>query len=558
MFWREEEKMRYDLWKKELVVGIIVLFVGTCIIPSTGDFTVSNGMKKGNVRDSPPDEEWNRTYSAHPPGDYSCGYCIKVTPDGGYIVTGYSGSDGSYSVYLLKVDNQGNELWNRTFGSGYIQGNWVEITSDNGYIITGRIGYENPYSNYVWLIKTDANGNEEWNRTFGGLGNWTGYCVKQTMDGGYILTGMYWDYDSHSLLLIKTDALGNVQWYKTYGNHSGGYSLAHTTDGRYIVTGVISYNLGLMKIDENGTVEWEREFSHKNGRAVQQTSDGGYIVGGQTSNDSGNGLLLMKTDENGVEQWNRTFYGSGSGFTVIQTVDGDYILGGTPFRLTRTHPDGNVVWDHFYLPSSQNAQCYCVQQTPDNGFIATGVIDLQTNPKCVILKLNASNNHPPSSSTIEGPHWGVINESYQFCINATDPDGDALYCTWEWGDGNITDWLGPYSSNVTVCASHAWSQKGTYEIRVKLKDKFGHESNWSDPYVFNVYELKNAFLFGRYTNMTTEGDYRTVEAVNLRMILLRPVQYFHYIAGEKITFLQNNSKVFITPRFIIGMVDAVI
>jgi hypothetical protein len=272
----------------------------------------------------------------------------------------------------------------------------------------------------------------------------------------------------------------------------------------------------------------------------------------------------MKLDENGIEQWNRTFGGSewDWGGTVIQTADGDYVLGGTQmeinpdkFWLIRTHPDGSVVWDHCYLPSL-NPCCYCVQQTLDNGFIATGAINVESGPWCVILKISGG-NHPPGPSTIEGPNWGIIKKDYSFSINATDPDGDTLYCTWDWGDGNITEWLGPYSSNESVNASHAWSQKGTYEIRVKLKDCFGHESNWSDPYVFYVGESKNAFLFGRYTNMTTEGDYRTVDAVNLRMILFRPVQYFHYVAGEKVTFLKNSNKALITSRFIIGMVNAV-
>jgi hypothetical protein len=820
---------RKPLLKKGLAVGIILLFVGTCIIPSTGDFTVSKGIKKVSHDictngDSPPDEEWNRTYRIPSKGD-AIGNCVQVTPDGGYIVTGYAGYGYWYDVYVLKVDSQGNELWNRTFGNQsterYDGGKWVEVTSDNGYIITGdncRIysngvtsqtfltGDSNPinditasptknrrdqqiygfdnmypvhpvwfdptdpetlhvigdssandyicagtwahekwyvsayygglytvdpttgemtliggstqlnglgyvdtsaimygcdntnlytvdrnsgettfigpmnnagvmidmavnwngiaygidsvdnnlysidlstgattiigptgvsceyagmvydkeydvlylaayagvgkfytvdvttghatlvgtfengdeveglaiphdgvfyqYDKKVWLIKTDANGNEEWNKTFSfgqGYGHASGTCVKQTKDGGYIITGN----DAGRLLLIKTNGVGNELWNKTYYNDSYGSSLALTTDGGYVVTGGLTTGkLLLMKTNETGVVEWEREYFNAPwpgscGEAVQQASDGGYIVGGYNSSEQWpTDMLLLKTDENGNEEWNRTFgtHGYGSwdfGYSVLQTSDGDYVIGGTQlglehvwpdkFWLIRTHPDGSVVWDQCYMPSL-SAQCYCVQQTPDNGFIATGVVN---RDRCVILKISGG-NHPPDSSTIEGSHWGVINEDYLFCINATDPDGDAIYCKWEWGDGNITDWLGPYSSNETVCASHAWSQKGTYEIRVKLKDKFGHESNWSDPYVFNVYELKNAFLFGRYTNMTTEGDYSTVEAVNLRMILFRPLQYFHYIAGEKITFLKNNSKALITPRFIIGMVDAVI
>ena len=762
--------------RKWLAVGAVLSFVVMSTIPTTGNVAVSKRMNTGDLRGAPPDEEWNRTYSAHPPMDRSGGNCIKVTPDGGYIITGYTGGDGYYPLYLLNVDKNGNELWNRTFGGEYNSGNWVEVTSDNGYIITGRhdtftgsfdgcfafdvypgynsvwfdpdnpgvlnyigpntapdfisggcfahnvwyavcfsgglytvdyttgemtliggttplfgIGYDDlsntmygcdssdlykvdmttgattligpfnitgglmidmtidavgnayghdiasdaiykidlstgaatligqtgidcnyaqgmgfdkdtgilylaayttegglytvdvntghatlvgnfqggdevdglaiPYgmgeTDEVWLIKTDAYGNEEWNKTFGGSNFWVGNCVKQTMDGGYILTGGYWGgYPSvDNILVMKTDALGNELWCKTYGNRSRGYSITLATDGGYVVSGDINRSLGLMKIDENGTVEWVREYSHVNGREIQRTSDGGYIVAGGTSNESGNGLLLMKTDGNGVEQWNRTFYGSGGGYTVIQTVNGDYILGGSPFRLVRVHPDGSVVWDQSYL-SSQNPQCYCVQQTSDNGFIGTGSVNKGSGSRCVVLKLNADDNHPPSSSPIAGPALGLIDTNYSFCFNTTDLDGDPLYCTWDWGDGGSSDWLGPYPSNGTICASHAWSQNGTYTIHVTLKDRFGHESTPSPSQVFYAGELRHAFLIGRYTNMTSEDEYRIIDAVNLRMILFRPLHYVHYERGEKVTFSTNTSRAFITRHFIVGRVDA--
>jgi len=564
--------MNSNTFHRGLAFFIVVLFIDSIIIPFTDDFAVSKEIRQGNARDSPPNEEWNRTYTY--PGRHTCGYCVQVTPDYGYIVTGYAGYGYWYDVYLLKVDGQGNVEWNRIFGDQdadrYDVGQWVEVTSDKGYIITGQNGFGNLK---VWLIKTDANGNEEWNRTYGS-NQASGSCVKQTKDGGYVVTGG----EANRLLLMRTDAFGNELWSKTYENYSGGYSLGLTSDGGYIVTGSLSPGkLLLMKTDKNGTVEWEKEFFNTNsshgswGKGVQQTFDGGYIVGGTNSDASwATELWLIKTDENGVEQWNRTFGNFGFdewdwGYSVIQTVDGDFVLGGTQlglqgfipdkFWLVRTHSDGSVVWDHFYLPSL-SARCHCLQETPDGGIIATGVVDIQPDPICVILKISGGNN-PPNPLPIEGPHWGVINELYQFYINATDPDGDVLYCIWEWGDGNSTGWLGPYS-NGTISASHIWSRKGTYEIRVKLKDVFEHESDWSDPHVFNVGESKLAFLIGRCTNMTTEGDFRIVEAVNLWMILFRPVHSFHYSAGEKIPFLMNKSKAFTTPRFIMGLVDAVI
>jgi hypothetical protein len=168
--------------------------------------------------------------------------------------------------------------------------------------------------------------------------------------------------------------------------------------------------------------------------------------------------------------------------------------------------------------------------------------------------INTSN--PPNSPTIDGPSWGITNVEYSFHINATETDGDDIYFRWNWGDGNYSEWLGPYSSNGTIATSHTWSQRGLYGIRAKLKDGSGAESNWSDLHTLTMYELKKAFLFGRYTNMITESDYITIEAINLRMILFKPFQLLYNI--DRVTISMNNSKVLVTQRFIIGLGDVVI
>ena len=89
-------------------------------------------------------------------------------------------------------------------------------------------------------------------------------------------------------------------------------------------------------------------------------------------------------------------------------------------------------------------------------------------------------NQPPEALNITGPHYGRPGMNYTFCIEGVDPgpDGDDLFCMWDWGDGDNTGWLGPYDSGEMMCASHAWSEEGTYTIRVKLKDKHGNESDW--------------------------------------------------------------------------------
>ena len=170
-------------------------------------------------------EEWIQTFGG---SDYDIGNSIEQTYDGGYIITGSTRSygNGSSDVLLIKTDQQGQEEWIQTFGGGYIDiGNSIKQTSDNGYIITGYTQSYGNGSRDVWLIKTNSQGNEEWNQTFGGTDDDYGYSVKQTIDGGYVLTGYSQSFGSgeSDVWLIKTDGQGNEEWNQTFGGTDDDY-----------------------------------------------------------------------------------------------------------------------------------------------------------------------------------------------------------------------------------------------------------------------------------------------------------------------------------------------
>jgi PKD domain len=98
-------------------------------------------------------------------------------------------------------------------------------------------------------------------------------------------------------------------------------------------------------------------------------------------------------------------------------------------------------------------------------------------------------NSPPPTPIISGPTTGFVNQECLFTVGPiTDPEGDMFYCKWEWGDGTMTDWLGPYSSGQIITESHSWSHVGVYELRAKLKDVFDAESNWSTPHSLTIIE----------------------------------------------------------------------
>jgi outer membrane protein assembly factor BamB len=91
-----------------------------------------------------------------------------------------------------------------------------------------------------------------------------------------------------------------------------------------------------------------------------------------------------------------------------------------------------------------------------------------------------SANQPPTMGDITGPAYGRPGVNSSFCITITDPEGDMVYCLWDWGDGMQSGWLGPYSSGETICATHAWTNEGIYSIKVKLRDEYGSETEWSE------------------------------------------------------------------------------
>jgi hypothetical protein len=167
----------------------------------------------------------------------------------------------------------------------------------------------------IYLIKTDSLGDTIWARTYGDSLRNGGWCVQQTIDGGYVIAGatILSLGDFLDFYLVKIDSLGNVLWEKTYGgnSHDGALSVQQTSDTGYVIAGYTeSFGAGssdafLVKTDSGGNLLWERTYGGiywDHGFSVQQTSDGGYVVvGGTRSFGAGNGdVYLIKTDQDGL------------------------------------------------------------------------------------------------------------------------------------------------------------------------------------------------------------------------------------------------------------------
>lgn len=192
---------------------------------------------------------WEKTYGA---AGADFGTSVDLTSDGGFVVVGYQNSftAGGFDIGFIKVDQNGNLVWLKNFGGAYNDmGYSVKKTTDGGYAITGFTESFGAGGSDVWLIKTDSDGNEQWSRTYGGIENDIGRSVEETSDGNIIITGSTksFGFGKQDVGFSKTDPAGNLIWITTYGGVEDdfGYSVKQTADGGYIITGgTLSFGTG--------------------------------------------------------------------------------------------------------------------------------------------------------------------------------------------------------------------------------------------------------------------------------------------------------------------------
>jgi hypothetical protein len=382
--------------------------------------------------------EWQRVFG----GDgWDQLFALEQTADGGYILGGFSSSQtnanksgasyGFTDYWVVKVDGQGNRQWDRTFGGGrddYMHA--LRQTSDGGYILAGwssenSVGGTktdtNQYGNLdFYLVRVDANGNQVWDRTFGGDGDDWLTSVGTTADGGFIVGG--WSTSGISgnktsphggpvyhrgYWVFRLDAAGTKLWDKSFGGDGDDWleSVSQTADGGFMVCGT-SPELQLLRLDANGETLWQRVFDFQLVYSVRELPGGGYMLGGSyDSNDypgtGGHGYVdyrLLRLDTNGMVIWRRAYGGSDA--DVLQFIepmpDGGFLLGGSSqsdvsgsrtsrncrydptdddddadIWIVRVDVEGNQLWDQAYGGCDADG-LGALKRTSDGGFILGG------------------------------------------------------------------------------------------------------------------------------------------------------------------------------------------
>lgn len=372
-------------------------------------------------------ESWAKKYMA---GDMSKIHSIRQTSDMGYIASGETTSYNSshYDAWLVKLDAAGNVEWEKTLGgTNDDSASYVQQTSDGGYIATGFVNRAlldpTQSDTSMWISKLASNGDILWHKTYGSKNmNIRANSVQQTSDGGYIVTCSASASVASPILntcILKFDEEGNIMWHKTYGatdkyelavntTHTIGdtdnYELTaiqQTSDGGYAAMGNISTwpfpihtRTWILKLDSNGGILWQKTYSDindKRANSIQETVDGGFIIGGSTSLGTPNTSTswLIKLDSDGDLAWQKS-YSTGNNDSinfVRQTSDAGYIAIGNSFYFenissfpfasqiysswaSKLDSSGNIQWVKTY--GSHNDFSLSAQETSDNGYIIAG------------------------------------------------------------------------------------------------------------------------------------------------------------------------------------------
>ncbi len=315
-----------------------------------------------------PEKDWETTFGG---GGDDGGLSIWPAEDGGYVITGYTTMDeGDKDLWMIKVDQEGTKVWDKTFGGIKDDLGWsVQTTKDGSYILVGTTGSFGSGGKDIWLIKTDEEGEETWDVVFGGTEDEWGLCLVETEDG-YVILGVTSSQGSGGLdlWLIKTDREGDLVWDKTFGGTKDELagSFERSDDGGYIIVATTvspgpdgcGKDIWLIKTDTEGNLVWDETFDKERdeiGSALLETEDG-YIILGTIESPEGRDLWLAKADLEGCLMWDKTFGGSGDdgGWAIQRSNNGGYILAGytesqgsgnQDLWLIKADSEGEEVWD---------------------------------------------------------------------------------------------------------------------------------------------------------------------------------------------------------------------
>jgi uncharacterized delta-60 repeat protein len=365
---------------------------------------------------------------------YDWAYSIQLTPDGGYIMAGYTqstngdvtGNHGNDDAWVVKLSSTGSLQWQKCLGgTAHDCAYSIQPTPDGGYIVAGEtqsndgdVTGNHGWSD-AWVAKLSSTGSLQWQKALGGTNYDRANSIQLTQDGGYIIAGSSNSTNGDvsgnlggDVWVVKLSSTGSLQWQKCLGGTSieDANSIQLTPDGGYIVAGyTLSTNGGVtgnhgnndawvVKLSSTGSLQWQKALggtADDYAYSIQPTPDGGYIVAGETQSNDGDvtgnhgftDAWVVKLSSTGSLQWQKALGGSNSenANSIQPTPDGGYIVTGSAGSIdgdltvnqgggiwvVKLSSTGSLQWQKT-LGGTDLENGSSIQLTPDDGYIVAG------------------------------------------------------------------------------------------------------------------------------------------------------------------------------------------
>ncbi|MBD3159108.1 MAG: hypothetical protein GF309_10005 [Candidatus Lokiarchaeota archaeon] len=484
---------------------------------------------------------WNHTYGGDE-GDNV--YSVIEVSSGGYAFVGntYSYGAGLWDMWLGRVASNGTLLWNRTFGGIEDDRGYDLLELSDGFIIVGNNATD--YGDqYVWVVRTDLDGHELWNKTYArGFGR----TIYQHDSGEFTVIGEAYSGIGRVLYLLRIDSLGEHIWstkYERLGADITVESAVETDDGGFAIVGQKMHEMSetsafIAKFDEYWRLQWEHYYGglgSDDGQSVCTTNDGDYVLIGRTRSlsDDTSDVLVVRIDENGNHLWTRNYdvgdLDAGESVTPISSAD-CVILGSTDGNMwfARLDEDGSLSYNQIYGgPGGESGSD--IQIIGGDGFLLSGrttsygpgssavwmlrlpVLEwIETPPDMEVEYLDSLRYDLKANSSAGIISWS-LNDTTHFDVNSTGTVKNAsvlsvgTYHVSVWGNDSVGGILaGEFTVVVQDTKGPTWIQEPTDQV-LEAGDEFQYDLNATDE--SGIYEWKlnvtTAFSIGPSGVITT-------------------------------------------------------
>jgi len=333
------------------------------------------------------------------------------TSENGFLILGESNSstNGSQDIYIQRTDNKGLPIWSKNYGGKYddYAGGLLRL-KENGYIIVGTTeNYGTSETPNVYVLRINENGDTIWAKSYGTDFGDYGYSITESDNNDYLITGMTFEYSTgeRHILLLKIDSNGNQKWIKNikYSNSYVAAKIINTNDNNYLILAKVPEMAGMpncthlriIKINNQGDTLWAEKIENRcylQADCIKSTSDNGFIISGTsigkiTDKSFSSDIYLIKLNAKGKIEWQKQYGGNDYDFghDVVQTSDFKYLILGETYRnenydnykdliLYKVDSEGETIWSRTF-ESNEIKLGSSLIETKDFGFLICGTLN---------------------------------------------------------------------------------------------------------------------------------------------------------------------------------------